>query len=260
MTDKHIGDERTTSGISYLSGGEGKHALLLLHGLAANAGVWRPMLPLIEREWHGVWLAPDFAGHGNSVHREAYSYQDHARDVLELVAGFDRVSVLGHSMGAVVGLAAAALAPRGTSISLVALSMKLSFQPEEIQWFLDRSKTQPQDFPTDREALQRYLKVAGLSEHAATESETAQRGIAAAPQGYRLAMDPKAYMVAGEKLPLVINEKGGLALATGSEDRIAPADDMKRLYEHAIVLEGLGHNAHVQDPETVWRRLSDHLT
>lgn len=259
MTEKHTGDKHTQSGISYLSGGEGKHALLLLHGLGANAGVWQSMVPLIEREWHGVWLAPDFAGHGRSIHRDTYSYEDHAKDILELVTGFERVSVFGHSMGAVVGLVVAALAPRETPMSLVALSMKLSFQPAEIQWFQERSRSQPQYFQTDPEARQRYLKISGLVEHAAINSKTAQRGVDTGPQGYRLAMDPRAYMVAAEALPLVVNENGGLVLATGSEDRMAPADELKRLHEHAIVLEGLGHNAHVQDPEMVWRRLSDHL-
>jgi len=259
MTEEKPDGDRTASGLSCLSGGRGSHALVLLHGLGANCAVWQPMLLSIVREWDGAWLAPDLAGHGRSVHREAYTYLDHARDVLQLVARFERVSVLGHSMGAVVGLAAAAVAPPGLFASVVALSMKLSFTAEEVRWFQERANSNVQYFDTEAEARRRCLKVAGLIEHTTVESDIAERGVSSDARGYRLSMDPRAYMVATEKLPLAVNLNCSVALATGSQDRIAPAEEMKRLFEDSMVLEGLGHNAHVQRPETVWRCLSDRL-
>lgn len=250
---------RTASGLSFLSAGkEARHALVLLHGLGANNAVWHPMLPLIDREW-GAWIAPDLAGHGRSEHRSMYSYMDHARDLLELLDGVERVSILGHSMGAVVALVAASMAPPGFVTSVVALSMKLSFAEEEVQWFLNRANADLQYFESETDAKWRYLKVAGLTEHATADSEIAASGIFGDARGFRLSMDPRAYMVAAEKLPSAVNLQCNVTVATGSEDRIAPAEEMQKRFPDSVVLQGLGHNAHVQHPEMVWRLLSEQL-
>lgn len=250
---------RTESGIACLSGGRGRHALVLLHGLGANSAVWHPMLTWVVPEWNGAWLAPDFSGHGSSVHRDSYSYEDHARDVLQLVADFDRVFILGHSMGGAVGLKAAAMAPPGLIVSVASLSMKLSFTAEESRWFQERAKTDIQYFNTADEAKRRYLKISGLLELVPMESDIAEQGVVADVRGYRLAMDPKAFMVAADRLPSSTGLPCNVCLATGSEDRIAPAEEMRTRFEQSIVLNGLGHNAHVQAPEMVWRSLSAQL-
>ena len=260
MTASNTRSSRTESGIAYVSGGQGRHALLLLHGLGANGAVWQPMLSCMTSEWDGAWFAPDFAGHGSSVHRDAYSYEDHARDVLELVADFDRVSILGHSMGGVVGLQVAAFAPPGFILSVASLSMKLSFTAEESRWFQERAVSDVQYFDTAAEAKRRYLKVSGLVDLVTPDSQIAEQGVVGGTRGYRLAMDPKAFLVATGSLPSQTGLSCKVFLATGSEDRIAPAEEMQRLFEQSVVLQGLGHNAHVQAPETVWRTFSSQMS
>jgi len=41
-------------------GGSGEKLLVLLHGLGATAAVWHPLQKILEREWRGRWIAPDF--------------------------------------------------------------------------------------------------------------------------------------------------------------------------------------------------------
>jgi pimeloyl-ACP methyl ester carboxylesterase len=87
----------------------GGQPLLYLHGLGASGAVWqsfaRRLAPLNEP------LAPDLRGHGESDHpAEGYEVRDYAQDMAILLAALDMgsVSVVGHSLGALVALALAA--------------------------------------------------------------------------------------------------------------------------------------------------------
>ncbi|HSV83196.1 MAG TPA: alpha/beta hydrolase [Ramlibacter sp.] len=259
MSEMIRGPYRTESGISYLSGGRGTHLLVLLHGLGSNSAVWQPMLQWVDREWEGPWIAPDFSGHGSSAPCETYSYEAYAREILQLTAGADRISILGHSMGGAVAMKLAAIAPPRLVESIAALSVKLAFTEDEIRFFQGRAAAEVAYLDSATEAKQRYLKVSGLAGLVDTGSEVSERGIAAGDRGYRLAMDPKAFGIAADTLPSPNAATCKVMLATGSEDRIAPPNEMRRLFADSIVLEGLGHNAHVQDPEKVWRNLSPFL-
>src|SRR5436305_686264 len=50
--------------------------LVLIHGLGANADVWLPLVPHVDRRW----IAPDLRGHGRSPHQAPYGYGGHAAD------------------------------------------------------------------------------------------------------------------------------------------------------------------------------------
>ena len=60
-------------------GGTGEPLLVLLHGMGANATVWKPLLPFVAAQWPGRWIAPDLRGHGRSPCQPPYGCGVHAR-------------------------------------------------------------------------------------------------------------------------------------------------------------------------------------
>jgi len=87
--------------------------VLALHGWLDNAASFVPLAPHL----HGIELvAPDLPGHGRSVHLPPgadYSFAGAVNDVLDIAdaLGWDRFSLLGHSMGAGIGSLVAAACP-----------------------------------------------------------------------------------------------------------------------------------------------------
>src|SRR3979411_1746084 len=86
--------------------------VLLLHGLGVGGSIWqafaRRLLP------HLAAVAPDLRGHGHSdAPPSGYSPTDYATDLIALIEAElePRVPLVGHSLGALVGLKLAALRP-----------------------------------------------------------------------------------------------------------------------------------------------------
>ncbi|MFD4180686.1 alpha/beta fold hydrolase [Rhodococcus sp. NPDC058514] len=84
--------------------GEGP-PLLLIHGIGDNSSTWNEVIPHLAK--HFTVIAPDLLGHGRSDKPRAdYSiaaYANGMRDLLT-VLGFDRVTVIGHSLGGGVAM------------------------------------------------------------------------------------------------------------------------------------------------------------
>jgi len=74
---------------------------------------WDHLARALQRKFHVV--APDLRGHGESewATGSSYSLADHVYDLTRLVkaAGFEKVSVVGHSMGGMVSLTYAGVFP-----------------------------------------------------------------------------------------------------------------------------------------------------
>lgn len=99
--------------------------VLALHGWLDNAATFDTLAPLLDPNLKIV--AIDFSGHGKSSHRpqgSQYNYLEYVIDVRRVVHHFqwDRFSILGHSMGASVGLLFSGLFPRRVE-SIVALDV-----------------------------------------------------------------------------------------------------------------------------------------
>ncbi|MBA3905788.1 MAG: alpha/beta hydrolase [Pseudonocardiales bacterium] len=89
-------------------GGRGQ-PLLLLHGLMGRATTWWPVARRLAA--HGRVVGLDARGHGRSQARGPWTTQRLAADVTELLDGLGPSVVIGHSMGALHGLVAAAERP-----------------------------------------------------------------------------------------------------------------------------------------------------
>ncbi|UVS80193.1 alpha/beta fold hydrolase [Actinokineospora sp. UTMC 2448] len=218
-------------------GGDGP-ALLLLHGLGGSSAAWSGV---IDR-WPGSWLAPDLPGHGGSVPLPRYSFGALAAAVARIVDG--PVAVLGHSLGGVVGLALAS-GWFGVPVTAVcALGVKVSWSASDLAKAADLAARPARVFATREEALDRARKVAGLPEGAPTD-----RLVTEADGGWRLALDPAAFAVGRPDLPgLLAAARCPVTLAAGSDDPMSPAAHLETLVPDPVLLPGLGHSAHVEDP------------
>ena len=139
-------------------GGAGAPRLVLIHGMGANADVWMPL----EKHLQGRWLAPDLRGHGRSPHAAPYSFAGYAADVADLLAQDEEVTVVGHSMGGVVGML---LATGWFGIKVrkvIAFGVKIRWAPDEVPKLHALARSPARMFESKAEAVERYLKVSGL--------------------------------------------------------------------------------------------------
>ncbi|MGY1702840.1 alpha/beta fold hydrolase [Geodermatophilus sp. SYSU D00766] len=250
----------TRAGSSYRSGGPGGDLLLLLHGLGATGAVWDRLLPLVERSWPGSWAVPDLRGHGASLAEPPYGYAVHAADVaaVAVASGAERVTVLGHSFGGVVG-AVLAGGWYGVEVDrVVAVGVKIEWTPEEEAGARRLASRPPQVFATREEAVERHLRLAGLTGLVDPSSEVAAAGVREVDGGWTPALDPRAFGAVGPPVEEVLSRaRAPLRLAAGSADPMVGLSAMRRIDPGAVLIEGAGHNAHWEDPDAVWRLVVD---
>lgn len=97
--------------IAFVDSGKGA-PLLLLHGLGGSHDDWRRQIHEFA-EWYRV-IVPDLRGFGASDRREPFTIQQHARDMIALLAehSIPRAHVVGLSMGGAVAIELALQAPQ----------------------------------------------------------------------------------------------------------------------------------------------------
>ncbi|MFC4145044.1 alpha/beta fold hydrolase [Micromonospora mangrovi] len=233
--------------------------LLLLHGLGATGEVWLPWAPLLEHRWAGRWLAPDLAGHGWSPPLPAYSFTGLARRVVtdlrpvaERLGPHDRLVVLGHSLGGVVGLALAARSVGLPVDAVVGLGIKAVWSSAELAKAAELAARPVTWFGTRDEAARRYLRVAGLTGLFAPDHPAVDAGLRREDGRWRLAMDPAAFAVGEPCLPTLLAATDvPVLLARGEHDPMVTDAQLKEYGVPVATLPGLGHNAHVEDPAAV---------
>jgi pimeloyl-ACP methyl ester carboxylesterase len=90
--------------VTYRTAGCGP-VLLLLHGITNSSETWEPAADALADRF--TIIAPDLLGHGHSATpRGDYSLGAHASGVRDLLSalGYDRVTVVGHSLGGGVAM------------------------------------------------------------------------------------------------------------------------------------------------------------
>ncbi|MFG1887988.1 alpha/beta fold hydrolase [Micromonospora sp. NPDC049051] len=231
---------------------DGRRVLLLLHGMGATGEVWLPWAPLLERRWAGRWLAPDLAGHGWSPPLPEYSFAGLAARIAAALPAGERLVVLGHSLGGVVGLA---LAARGAGLpvdAVVGVGIKAVWSPAELAKAGELATRPVTWFASRDEAARRYLRVAGLTGLVAPEHPIVAAGLRQVNGRWRLAMDPAAFGVGEPGLPALLAATDvPVLLARGEHDPMVTDAQLKELGVPVATLPGLGHNAHVEAPEAV---------
>jgi pimeloyl-ACP methyl ester carboxylesterase len=240
--------------IWYESGGHASRTALLLHGLGATAAVWKPVGRALEERGTLGWLAADLGGHGGSGWQSFYSVGQLATQLAELVQQQSpgELFIVGHSLGAYVGLALASgwfgLAVRG----VLGIGPKISWPAEDLQAARELASRAVRWYPTEEEAWTRYRRVSGLSPDIAPGQEWLARGAVQGEGGWRLAQDPRTFAVAGAPFAsLAASATIPIVLARGERDPMVSLQELRLHTQQAHDIRAAGHNAHIEKPAAV---------
>lgn len=234
--------------------------ILLLHGLGANGAVWHDLAELLPDR---TVIAPDLPGHATGPTLPGYDFDALSDAVAAALDPQVRYDILGHSFGGAIGAALAD--PRhGLSIErVVALGVKVGWTEEEERTVAKLGTKPVTWFDTREEALNRYLKVAGLVGKLGRgglpdeEHPTSLNGVVESEGRWRTTMDP-AVVAAGKPDMVSFLTRAGcpVLMVRGEHDEMSTAADLADLTAKTgsaphVTLPGLGHNAHVEDPRAV---------
>lgn len=230
-------------------GGSDGPVLLLLHGLGATGAVWDGLAALLPDAWPGAWVAPDLPGHGRSAPLARYSFGGLAAEVAGLVQPGGPFAVLGHSLGGAVALALGSGWFGGTPSAVAGVGVKVRWTAEELGRAAGLAGRPATVFPTRDEAADRALKVAGLAGLVTPEEALASGAVVPSESGWRLALDPAAFAVGAPDMEGMLRAvRASVVLAAGEHDPMSPLEHLQALVPDPLVLKGLGHNAHVEEP------------
>jgi pimeloyl-ACP methyl ester carboxylesterase len=236
---------------SRTGGSDSGPLLVLLPGLGATADVFAGVERVLEDSWPGGWLAVDLPGHGRSAWDPPYTFARHAQAVRSLMPPGRDVVVLGHSMGGVVALELAQGSPpvpRG----VVALGVKVDWPEEHVAGAARMAGRPAATLPSRADAVERYLRLAGLTGLVAPDDPAIDAGVVATAEGWRVAQDPATFGVGVPDMAgLLARAVCPVVLARGEHDHLVPDADLQALVDEPFTLAGLGHNAHVEDPAAV---------
>lgn len=182
------------------NGGEGGTRVLALHGWLDNAASFLPIAP----ELQGLDLvAPDLPGHGASDHLPPgtdYSFAAAVHTVLDIAdaLGWERFSLLGHSMGAgIASLVAAACPERIERLVAIEALGALAEEPgrtvERLRDAVVATRALPgkqlRVFPDLEPAVRARARAGGIREAAARL--LVERGTRAVEGGWTWSSDPR---------------------------------------------------------------------
>ena len=247
------------AGLRVQEGGSGEPLLVLLHGLGATGDVWGCWRPLLARRWPGRWLAPDLPGHGGSPPLAAYSFDSLAAEVAGIVPPGAPLVVLGHSLGGVVGLALASRRLPMAVQAVIGLGIKVAWTDEDLDRAQAAARRPRTWFASREEAAARYLRVSGLGGLLPAGDPAVDAGLREQDGRWRLAVDPGAFAVgAPDMAQLLARSQAPVTLARGEHDSMNTDGQLARLGSATVTLPGLGHNAHVENPELAITLLDAH--
>jgi pimeloyl-ACP methyl ester carboxylesterase len=233
-------------------GGTGPYTVLLLHGLGATAAVWSGVQAALRRRTGVRWIAVDLPGHGGSAWEPHYSVGSMTARIAEDCRDAGPLYVVGHSLGAYLGLALASGWFGVTVRAVLGVGPKISWAAAEVEAARQLASRPVRVYPTAEEAWARYRRVSGLGVDIAPVVHALARGVVAVEGGWRIAQDPRTFAVAGA--PFVSLAASGLArvrLARGAHDPMVSLAELGQFDPASRDLDGIGHNAHVEAPEAL---------
>ncbi len=173
-------------------GAPGRPALCFLHGGSAHAHWFDLVAPAFADRFHVVSL--DQRGHGESQWAEppAYATEDFARDLVGVMdaLGWERMTVVGHSMGGHNAMAFAAWHPERVT-RLVIVDSRPAIPADRLDWMHARGRRAPRLHP-DPDAAVRAFRLLPRETVAAAEllAHLARMGFVEREGGWTYRFDP----------------------------------------------------------------------
>lgn len=235
-------------------GGDGL-PVVLVHGGAAHSGWWDHVAPHLTPENHVV--AIDLSGHGDSDHRESYSLEQWAREVLAVAAAVSdrKPLVIGHSMGGFVSLTAAR--EHGERLRGVAAidSPVVEQSTETKARRAERGDHVGLRFHDDRDALVARFRTIPEDEHQIDTivRHIAEQSVVGTDRGWRWKFDPHVFLTASMSPEEVAESACPVALVRGEQGLATSditADVRTRLGGNVpvTVIPGGGHHLMLDQP------------
>ena len=236
--------------------GHGPQRVMVLHGWFGDHHAWAPTYALLDEQAF-TYACPDYRGYGASRAIEGrHTIAEIAADALALAdaLGWERFSLLGHSMGGMVAQEVVARRPELVS-RLILCGTSPAFGKPDGDW--------QRRFVAERSApLDAGRTMAELAEQLVPQ----MIGPGALPEGVKLAthcmaqVSPATYRRALEAL-VSFDRKANLPnihvptlLVAGEHDRNAPPAVMKKMADAIagssyIEMKGIGHLQNLEAPE-----------
>ena len=251
----------------------GRRGIVLIHGGAAHAHWWTFIAPFFGDEYDVVAL--DLSGHGDSERRSTYRRETWAQEVLEVAdhARFAEAPILiGHSMGGLVAIVAAALHGDRLSGAIIVDSPVHRHNREGDAALASKAFGGAKTYPDLETAIRRFRLLPAqpcgndfIIEYVARHSVCAIKG------GFRWKFDPVVFslgltdrmmeylaqvrcplaMVRGASSDVVPADTA--ALLTGLLENIAPVVEIPDAYHHLILDQPLAFVAATRALLAVWR-------
>jgi len=254
----------------------GNRKVLGLHGWLDNAATFDRLAPLLKDI---ELVSLDFAGHGFSDHRPngiRYHYVDYISDVISVVdqLGWDKFSILGHSLGAGVACMTAGVVPkRIVQLLLIEGLGPMTRDPGNSATYLAKSVQQMKML--EKKQLPTYKNLDDMVQARAAVGDMnmdsvkilVQRGSKEQKGGVTWRSDPRLkiasplYLTEEQVFSFLDEIQASVLLIIGDSGYLVNRDYLTTNGSHIkkLKVETLtgGHHLHLDNPESVAKMVND---
>lgn len=222
--------------VRYLRWGDAaRPGLVLVHGGAAHAHWWSFLGPLLTQHYSVV--APDLSGHGDSGRREIYPRRTWAEEVMAVArdARFPGPPILvGHSMGGLVSIVAAALHGDELAGTIIVDAPVRRPDPETQEGERGRAFRNPKTYPSRQAAREHFRLIPPQPcDNAFIVDYIADKSLKEVEGGYTWKFDPAVFALARREAmhEHLSNVRCRVALMRGELSYVVPPETGEYMYE-----------------------------